>query len=121
MVFVGNPGTGKTKVARLLGSIYKNLGLLSKGHVHEVSRADLVGDVIGATEKKTREAIQKAKGGFLFIDEAYALNRSSNNDFGTEAIEVLLKAMSDTPEDFGVIVAGYPEILGEQSRSAFPI
>jgi SpoVK/Ycf46/Vps4 family AAA+-type ATPase len=109
LVFVGNPGTGKTKVARLLGSIYKNLGLLSKGHVHEVSRADLVGDVIGATEKKTREAIQKAKGGFLFIDEAYALQRSSRNDFGIEAIEVLLKAMSDTPEDFGVIVAGYPE------------
>ena len=109
LVFVGNPGTGKTKVARLLGSIYKNLGLLSKGHVHEVSRADLVGDVIGATEKKTREAIQKAKGGFLFIDEAYALQRSSRNDFGIEAIEVLLKAMSDTPEDFGAIVAGYPE------------
>ena len=109
LVFVGNPGTGKTKVARLLGSIYNNLGLLSKGHVHEVSRADLVGDVIGATEKRTREAIQKAQGGFLFIDEAYALQRSSRNDFGIEAIEVLLKAMSDTPEDFGVIVAGYPE------------
>jgi SpoVK/Ycf46/Vps4 family AAA+-type ATPase len=109
LVFVGNPGTGKTKVARLLGSIYNNLGLLSKGHVHEVSRADLVGDVIGATERRTREAIQKAQGGFLFIDEAYALQRSSRNDFGIEAIEVLLKAMSDTPEDFGVIVAGYPE------------
>jgi len=109
LAFIGNPGTGKTKVARLLGSIYNNLGLLSKGHVHEVSRPDLVGDVFGATEKKTREAIEKAKGGFLFIDEAYALNRESNRDFGTEAIEVLLKAMSDTPTDFGVIVAGYPE------------
>jgi SpoVK/Ycf46/Vps4 family AAA+-type ATPase len=109
LAFIGNPGTGKTKVARLLGSIYFNLGLLSKGHVHEVSRADLVGDVIGATEKKTREAIVKAKGGFLFIDEAYSLKRSSHNDFGIEAIEVLLKAMSDTPKDFGVIVAGYPE------------
>jgi SpoVK/Ycf46/Vps4 family AAA+-type ATPase len=109
LVLTGNPGTGKTKVARLLGAIYKGLGLLTKGHVVEVSRADLVGEVIGATERKTREAIAKAQGGLLFIDEAYALAGKSRNDPGIEAIEVLLKAMSDSRRDFGVIVAGYPE------------
>lgn len=109
MVLMGNPGTGKTKVARLLGAIYKGLGLLSKGHVVEVSRADLVGEMIGETEKKTREIIAKAQGGFLFIDEAYALTGKSRNDYGTSVIETLLKTMSDTKRDFGVIVAGYPE------------
>jgi SpoVK/Ycf46/Vps4 family AAA+-type ATPase len=109
LVLMGNPGTGKTKAARLLGAIYKSLGLLSQGHVVEVSRADLVGDVIGATERRTREAITKAQGGFLFIDEAYALAGKGYNDFGIEAVEVLLKAMSDMPRDFGVIVAGYPK------------
>ncbi len=109
LVLMGNPGTGKTKVARLLGAIYKGLGLLSKGHVVEVSRADLVGEVIGETEKKTREVIAKAQGGFLFIDEAYALAGKSRNDYGNAVIETLLKAMSDSRRDFGVIVAGYPE------------
>ena len=109
LVLLGSPGTGKTKVARLLGGIYKGLGLLSKGHVVEVSRADLVGNVIGDTEKRTREAIAKAQGGFLFIDEAYSLAGKGNNDFGNEVIETLLKAMSDTKRDFGVIVAGYPD------------
>ena len=109
LVLMGNPGTGKTKVARLLGAIYKGLGLLSKGHVVEVSRADLVGEVIGETEKKTRERIAKAQGGFLFIDEAYSLAGKSRNDYGNAVIETLLKAMSDSRRDFGVIVAGYPE------------
>ncbi|MCP5279458.1 MAG: AAA family ATPase [Thiobacillus sp.] len=119
LVLKGNPGTGKTKVARLLGAIYKNLGLLSQGHVVEVSRADLVGDVIGATEKKTRDAITRAQGGFLFIDEAYALAGKGHNDFGIEAVEVLLKAMSDMPRDFGVIVAGYPKPM-EQFLASNP-
>lgn len=108
-VFMGNPGTGKTTVARKLGKIYKQLGLLSKGHVHEVDRTDLVAEFIGQTAPKTKAAIKKAKGGILFIDEAYALARKDDDakDFGKEAIEILLKELSDG-EDIAIIAAGYP-------------
>ncbi|MFT5513874.1 MAG: SpoVK/Ycf46/Vps4 family AAA+-type ATPase, partial [Bacteroidia bacterium] len=109
-VFRGNPGTGKTTVARKLGKIYKKLGLLSKGHVHEVDRADLVAEFIGQTAPKTKAAIKKAKGGILFIDEAYSLARKDDDakDFGKEAIEILLKEMTDE-DDMAVIAAGYPD------------
>jgi len=109
-IFRGNPGTGKTTVARKLGKIYKKLGLLSKGHVHEVDRADLVAEFIGQTAPKTKAAIQKAKGGILFIDEAYSLARKDDDakDFGKEAIEILLKEMSDE-KDMAVVAAGYPD------------
>lgn len=108
-VLMGNPGTGKTTVAKKIGSIYRAIGLLSKGHVHEVDRADLVGGFIGQTAPKTKEHIEKARGGILFIDEAYALHRGeTENDFGREAIEIILKEMSDGPGDLAVFVAGYP-------------
>ncbi|MBC7383466.1 MAG: AAA family ATPase [Bacteroidia bacterium] len=109
-VFTGNPGTGKTTVAKMLGKIYHQLGLLSKGHVLEVDRSDLVAEYIGQTAPKTKEVIKKAKGGILFIDEAYALARKNDDskDFGKEAIEILLKEMSDGDGDLAIIVAGYP-------------
>jgi SpoVK/Ycf46/Vps4 family AAA+-type ATPase len=110
-VFTGNPGTGKTKVAQLLGKIYYNLGLLSKGHVHEVDRADIIGEFIGQTAPKVKEAIKKARGGILLIDEAYSLARKGDTakDFGKEAIEVIIKEMSDGPGDIAIIAAGYPD------------
>ena len=110
-VFSGNPGTGKTTVANMMGKLYKTMGLLSKGHVHEVDRADLVGEYIGQTAPKVKDAIDKARGGVLFIDEAYSLARSNDDskDFGREVVEILVKEMSNGEGDLAVIVAGYPK------------
>ena len=110
-VFIGNPGTGKTTVAKMMGRLYKKMGLLSKGHVFEVDRVDLVGEYIGQTAPKVKEAIEKARGGVLFIDEAYALARANDDtkDFGREVIEILVKEMSNGKGDLAVIVAGYPK------------
>ena len=111
MVFSGNPGTGKTTIARMMARIYRSLGILSKGQLVEVDRSGLVAGYVGQTAAKTSKVIESALGGVLFIDEAYALNAGSENDFGQEAINTLLKAMEDHREDLVVIVAGYDGLM----------
>ncbi|AJY77081.1 AAA family ATPase [Paenibacillus beijingensis] len=113
MIFKGNPGTGKTTIARIVAKLFQKMGLLSKGHLIEVERADLVGEYIGHTAQKTRDLVKKALGGVLFVDEAYSLARGGEKDFGKEAIDTLVKAMEDHRNQFVLILAGYPlEIEG---------
>ncbi|MGB9847232.1 MAG: AAA family ATPase, partial [Desulfotomaculales bacterium] len=127
MIFKGNPGTGKTTVARIIGRLFKEMGVLPKGHLVEVERADLVGEYIGHTAQKTREQLKRALGGVLFIDEAYSLARGGNRDFGKEAIDVLVKGMEDNKDNLVLILAGYREEMdwfietNPGLRSRFPI
>ena len=127
MIFKGNPGTGKTTVARIMGKIFREMGVLSRGHLIEVERADLVGEYIGHTAQKTREQLKKAQGGILFIDEAYSLARGGEKDFGKEAIDCMVKAMEDKKDEFIIILAGYQKemenflLTNPGLRSRFPI
>lgn len=127
MIFKGNPGTGKTTIARIIGKLLYEAGLLEKGHVVEVERADLVGEYIGHTAQKTKEQVKKAQGGILFIDEAYSLSRGGEKDFGKECIDCIVKSMEDRAKETVFILAGYPQEMEQflrtnpGLRSRFPI
>ena len=116
-IFTGNPGTGKTTVVKSLGKIYKAMGLLSKGHVHTVDSSDLISGYIRQTGKDTEKQIEEARGGILFIDEAYSLYRKAENDFGPEAIQELIREMSDGKGDVVIMMAGYPAEMEEMINS----
>jgi len=112
-VFTGNPGTGKTTVARLLSQIYHAVGVVSKGHLVETDRGKLVAGFVGQTALKTQAALDSALGGMLLIDEAYALARGGENDFGLEAIDTLVKFMEDHRDDIAIVAAGYPAEMAD--------
>ena len=111
LVFSGNPGIGKTMITRFMARVYHSLGLLSKGTLTEVDRSGLVAGYIGQTAIKTSKVIESAMGGVLFIDEAYTLTSKTENDFGYEAVDTILKAMEDSRADLVVIVAGYTDLM----------
>ncbi|AFS78530.1 stage V sporulation protein K [Gottschalkia acidurici 9a] len=127
MIFRGNPGTGKTTVARIIGKMFKEMGLLKNGHLVEIERANLVGEYIGHTAGKVKKEIKRALGGILFIDEAYSLARGGEKDFGKEAIDALVKAMEDHKDELILILAGYGDEMdlfldsNPGLRSRFPI
>ncbi len=112
-IFKGNPGTGKTTVARILGNIYKSLGILERGHLVETDSSDLIAGYIGQSALKTRERITEAMGGLLFIDEAYSLTEGHNPQFGKKAVATIIKQMEDKRGEFGIIVAGYPDPMDQ--------
>lgn len=113
LVFTGNPGTGKTTVARLLSQVFHSVGVVSKGHLVETDRSHLVAGYVGQTALKTQQALESALGGMLLIDEAYALARGGEDDFGREAIDTLVKFMEDHRDDLAIVAAGYPEEMAD--------
>ena len=115
-LFLGNPGTGKTTVARIIGDVLYQKQVISRPDGIEVSRADLVAEYVGQTASKTREVLKSALGGILFIDEAYTLSNGGENDFGREAIDEILKFMEDNRDDIMIIFAGYPKEMRSFSR-----